>query len=113
MLQSQLQAVNGSPFLSMDEVAQRMGVSRATAYERAKAGWFKTFRSGRRVYVHRADFERWEREGHAEPNGTPNGMVEVPTETRQIVAINAEGLTLEIRITVRPEARPTVSVERR
>jgi len=43
---------------TIDEAAERLGVSRNTAYEAARSGQLPTVRIGRRLLVPRAAFER-------------------------------------------------------
>jgi excisionase family DNA binding protein len=49
-----------SPFLTIAEVAELLGVARVRAYEMAAAGAFPAIRlSPRRIRVPRAAFEEW------------------------------------------------------
>lgn len=45
--------------LCVPEVRDILGVSLATTYEWINAGIIPSFRVGRRVYVRRAELERW------------------------------------------------------
>lgn len=47
--------------MSVGEVAQALGKSRATAHAWVVAGRIPHFRVGRRIYIRRGEFERWDR----------------------------------------------------
>jgi excisionase family DNA binding protein len=83
-------------FMEMREVAERLGVSEATAYAYANAEVFPTKRVGNRILVHRADFERWEREGNV-TNGK-EGEARKPVDLALILdALCAGEIELVIR----------------
>ncbi|MBX6770855.1 MAG: helix-turn-helix domain-containing protein [Chloroflexi bacterium] len=53
-------------FIEPAEIAERLGISVAAVYRYLNAGVIPSRRLDHRILVHRADFERWCREGNAE-----------------------------------------------
>jgi excisionase family DNA binding protein len=51
--------MTNAAILPVSEVVGILGVSRASAYEWINAGIIPSFRVGRRVYVKRAELDRW------------------------------------------------------
>lgn len=108
---------NDSPFIKPQEVATRLGVSVTTVYAWCAAGILPHQRKsgqGNRggIVIHRAEFERWLREGRPSPAAQPQQPQ--PDPNRQTVAIQADGLTIELTITIKPDqrskVRPLVSI---
>lgn len=74
------EVANARPFLSIDEAALQLGISRSSTYEAANA-WLRTdgerglpcVRIGRRILVPRAAIERWAAVGSAAPADRDTG----------------------------------------
>ena len=100
-----------SVFIPAPEVAAKLGISEALVYQWLRADIIPHQSRGRRKLIHRAEFERWMAEGKTQ-TAQPVQVPSMPNS--QSVSINANGLTLEISISIKADEgrqlRPVVSI---
>ena len=82
--------------IGLQEVASRLGISVSKAYDWVAAGIIPCQRAGRRIIIHRAEFERWIREGRPPK---PEPQPQSPTPPGVIVRELEDGV--EVTITLR------------
>ena len=99
-----------SPILTVDQAATMLGIKPAQCRRWLSAGIIPHHKNRTRIIIHRAELEQWMREG----KGSPQPTAPAANPTSQTVSINANGLTLEISISIKADEgrqlRPVVSI---
>ena len=99
-----------SPILTVDQAAAMLGIKPAQCRRWLAAGIVPHHKNGSRIIIHRAELEQWMRAGQQSPQPTAPAA----NPTSQTVSINANGLTLEISISIKADEgrqlRPVVSI---